>query len=518
MLEEQFTKLSDLYETNNIIAVWGDDFRYNAIEEWFGTFTDYFESLERWYTDHSREPPTLSGDFFPYQCALGDMWTGYYTTRPFYKRKERELHAMIRSADLLSANAMKLMSASERIWIQQNLQSARRNLSLFQHHDAITGTSKKHVMSNYAQILFTAMHTASKCLQRSMQAIYKELFQMNEIPLQYNETTSKLPILLDPHKKISVAIFNSIERKRVEIIELILSTPSVSVTLNGRAVEAQIEPHIDPVTNALSTYYKVPFASQFYLLVSCSLFSTLCLLSLIGCESDQLREILCRMKRNLSFNLLVFRVLLPPLSTEIFVISYDHQSTQHTHIADILFVSNENANTSEFEKSLLVIIADHFQKLRNFNITRIKPDEFLIETESVKTTHSADSGLITSLPLIDLRRFIVKGPVQQSAYILSKYITQKIALHNIEGNEGEQLHISMRVDIRGFNNMELITRFSSDLHSNSTQFYTDSNGFQLLKREYNHNLPVNANYYPMPTAAVLQDDSRRITIVSDVGH
>ncbi|VDM36956.1 unnamed protein product [Toxocara canis] len=123
--------------------------------------------------------------------------------------------------------------------------------------------------------------------------------------------------------------------------------------------------------------------------------------------------------------------------------------------------------------------------------------------------------------------------------------------------EGEQLHISLRVDIRGLAQVELITRFSTGLHQNSTEFYTDSNGLQLylcrpahfgkteikdvwvcllgieieggavktvileeflLKREYNEALPLKANYYPMPTALMLQDGSHRISIISDVEH
>ncbi len=41
---------------------------------------------------------------------------------------------------------------------------------------------------------------------------------------------------------------------------------------------------------------------------------------------------------------------------------------------------------------------------------------------------------------------------------------------------------------------------------------------QLLRRESYKDLPIQANYFPMPTGAFLQDASRRITIVSDVQH
>jgi hypothetical protein len=42
--------------------------------------------------------------------------------------------------------------------------------------------------------------------------------------------------------------------------------------------------------------------------------------------------------------------------------------------------------------------------------------------------------------------------------------------------------------------------------------------FQMFRREAYGNLKVEANYYPMPTAAFLQDDKTRVTILGDVSH
>lgn len=65
-----------------------------------------------------------------------------------------------------------------------------------------------------------------------------------------------------------------------------------------------------------------------------------------------------------------------------------------------------------------------------------------------------------------------------------------------------------------FNNMELITRFKTELN-NKRLFYSDLNGFQTIRRENWDKIPLEGNYYPMPSLAFIQcSGGRRFSIHS----
>lgn len=112
VLLEQYAKTGSLTTHNVVLTLVGDDFRYNYEIEWdqqysnyqslfnfvnsnkdrynqteisFGTLTDYFDAIRKRVHDF----PTLKGDFFPYADIFSEgrpaYWTGYFTSRPFYK-------------------------------------------------------------------------------------------------------------------------------------------------------------------------------------------------------------------------------------------------------------------------------------------------------------------------------------------------------------------------------------------------------------------------------------------------
>ena len=57
-------------------------------------------------------------------------------------------------------------------------------------------------------------------------------------------------------------------------------------------------------------------------------------------------------------------------------------------------------------------------------------------------------------------------------------------------------------------------RFRTSIDNPDEVFYTDLNGFQLIRRRTYSKIPLQGNYYPMPTTAVIQDQSNRLTLFS----
>lgn len=120
---------------------------------------DYFDSLLS--EIDLNDLPTLSGDFFTYADRDDHYWSGFYTSRPFFKRFERTISSHLRATDILFSIAT-ILNCQANILnhtneLNENLTNeykfARESMALFQHHDGITGTSKDFVMIDYAKRL-----------------------------------------------------------------------------------------------------------------------------------------------------------------------------------------------------------------------------------------------------------------------------------------------------------------------------------------------------------------------------
>jgi alpha-mannosidase II len=135
----------------------------------FANLSSYFDSV------HSRlrvrsALPVVRGDFFTYADRDQDYWSGYFTSRPFYKRLGRRAQATVRAAELLHSLTHVLLpgAGAEPPSLRGSLLDARRTMGIFQHHDAVTGTAKTHVNDDYGRMLHRARHAMRAAMRDSI--------------------------------------------------------------------------------------------------------------------------------------------------------------------------------------------------------------------------------------------------------------------------------------------------------------------------------------------------------------
>jgi hypothetical protein len=95
--------------------------------------------------------PVRYDDMFPYKDNSKSYWTGYFTSRPQLKSSIREASRVLHASDkLFSLAALKKEATQEEVDSMLTVtQDMHGTIGDMQHHDAVTGTSPKNVVSTY---------------------------------------------------------------------------------------------------------------------------------------------------------------------------------------------------------------------------------------------------------------------------------------------------------------------------------------------------------------------------------
>ncbi|TKR58000.1 hypothetical protein L596_030629 [Steinernema carpocapsae] len=491
MLAGQYRKLSKFYRVPSLLVPIGDDFFFSVIEDWtevynnykmvidyvnkepsynmklrFATPGEFFASIPK---KSKASAPSLSGDFFPYLDDRNNgfpAWTAYFAHLPYYKRMGRIVEAKLRSLDLLRIAAAPGSKGLEKLLID-----SRRNLALFQHHDGITGTSKKHTMADFLQRLFYAYGNITEVENRLFKAKSKTPFE----PLETlsNEANRFLTKKLFSKKKnpvSEIAIFNPLTIRNTRRVVVHSDSPKVKLILgaDSKEIQAQVLPHI-----------------------------------VDGAVSESVFEIL-------------FFVDLEPLAkTEVLLEFVDSQPSS-TIISKVHSSAKKpNAAFKELKPGAAFVLKNDLikAKVMDGKITDIdlqsgKSLDFKFELAKYSDRGGAYvfvPGTRTELPKLK-HYFYVSGPLcnQVVSTAESVNITHWISVFlSKDPILDSSLDIEVFSDITKTIGETFMFVMGSGAIENEQTFYTDANGLHMMRRHYNKDESLEMNFYPSPSTSFL---------------
>ncbi|CAJ0939244.1 unnamed protein product, partial [Mesorhabditis belari] len=505
MIYDQYRKKSQLYKTNVLLVPLGDDFRYQDDFEWnhqhdnykklfefmnqktewnvharFGTLSDYFDALDETLKTESEKLPVLSGDFFTYADRDDHYWSGYFTSRPFHKQMDRVLQHYLRSAEILNSIARIQGKSTENIEMSK-LVEARRALSLFQHHDGVTGTAKDAVMIDYAEKMLSALRRSEEISIASLSS----LLDMKTVRMDFDEIRANqdsLPEMRTLEIGSSLILFNSLSHQRAEVSCIQISAINGRLkTIDGTMPEQQINPVINVVDG------RIQVASNKF---------ELCFWAEVG-----------------------------PLSTETYTLSVNNDQA----MANIKGNSKPMGLDSSFtftqtnEDFVLKneLISATFSGitggLRDATLEGVKIDlnaHFVRYTARpkgrIKNGGGDDlSGAYLFLPDTDAK----KMEITQPAYLLGQTLGN--LFKRLLWRRGQRRLVFRIKSIYGED--RTILRWQCDLRLQfrvETISFTDLNNLQMIRRRRMlDKLPLQAHFYPMPGSAYIEDSNTRMTLI-----
>lgn len=525
LLLSQYQKKADLFKHNVVLIPLGDDFRYDRSIEWdqqfhnymmlfnymnkkkewnvharFGTLKDYFNEVEKVTKSKPDTFPALVGDFFPYTDEKDEYWTGYFTTRPYDKYSGRELQMFLRAAELLQTLAAGKALSQDLYYpaFRHNTYSlsvGRQSLGLFQHHDAITGTSRNFVAENYENRLKTGLQEAHKVIKNAVRFL---LGQGTSQPLTMNITIDSVrERILHPQKEVQhirnkgldVVLFNALSMSRQEVISLMIDSDSVEVLdTQGQLVVSQINPVWVTKSRISQREFELIFITRHL--------PALCMhtYSIRHVEKPQLNHA-SYIKSNFVDDVSPQNsrfIIRPSVGVVIMLENEQYRATFHANSG---YLASLTAKTAHLR--IPVSIQMLMYKSRGSGAYIFQPTGPAVDTQLL------DKSIVR----------VIVGPVVSEVHVIQSVIDHRVRLVNSSGVCGAALHIDNVVDLASMDNKELIMRVTSPSIDNGGTFFTDLNGFQMMKRERFRNLPLEANYYPMTSVAYIEDTVTRLSLI-----
>ena len=523
-LIDQYKKHSSLYSTNKLLIILGDDFRYETSEECrlqfqnyerlftfingnkemnthikWGTLTDYFLALDRERTrstELSANFHPISGDFFTYADRLNHYWSGYYTSRPFYKEMDRELRSHLRAAEIFFSLA-RIQDTKRMEGMYDLLVTSRRNAALFQHHDGVTGTAKTFVNNDYGEKMLVSLKNCQNIIAQSVQLLLGEgareslIFDVDEYRIGQDTLPKRLIIEMGKDDR-NVVFVNSLAHPRSELVSVRVSHAYLSVLNPSREkIPAQIAPAFDfrdkLRSDSFDLYFEVsipPLGASKYTIV----------------------------RKDRGFSQVMF--------SELFMHNHDKFQTE--------FFQSEQMKQSEIkmENSYITVTLDRNQG----TLRKIESADFRTEVTVEFLTYGTNSnekddrsGAYLFIPNGHARTirdmdtpslFMIRGGLISKVCARFAYLTHCTSLTHTQTMDAHTVQFENFVSGIGDNEEVVMRLKTSVLSKGENYYYTDLNGFTMQRRKYYDKLTIQGNFYPMPTLAYIQNQHTRVSLHS----
>ena len=135
----------------------------------YSTPSEYFREIREEKSIFPSFGP--DNDFLPYQAGVVNWWTGFFTSRPNFKRTCRQNDNLLRNAEFLFSFASIFSNFTEKSSLYNFLEDARRVNAIKTHHDAITGTSREVVLLDYEDMISSANSNLGHVIQNSLKSL-----------------------------------------------------------------------------------------------------------------------------------------------------------------------------------------------------------------------------------------------------------------------------------------------------------------------------------------------------------
>ncbi|KAL6552364.1 hypothetical protein OROHE_007728 [Orobanche hederae] len=512
---------ANVTRSNHIMWTMGTDFKYQYAETWFRNMdklihydgrVNAFYSTPSIYTDakyaSNESWPLKTDDYFPYADRVNAYWTGYFTSRPAIKGFVRTM-----SGYYLAARQLELFKGRNKPG-GPTTDSLADALATAQHHDAVTGTEKQHVASDYAKRLSIGYKESEDVIAASLGCLTQSslssgcknpLTKINQCPLLNISYCPATEVDLSLGKKIALIVYNPLGWKRTDVVRIPVINQNVIVTdSTGKMILSQLIPIVN-ASIANRTFYaaaytgKSPSASPKYWLA--------------------------------------FTAVVPPLGFSTYVIASGKSSASINPVT-YAFDGSQNGAIEIGPGNLKLVYSGNDGKLTQYvnsrNLVNISVEQSYIyyagHDGSTDLVNFQASGAYVFRPngtyaiqsegKIPLTVF--KGPLFDEVHqMISPWIYQITRVYK----EKEHVEIEFSVGpvpIDDGVGKEIVTQIKTNIGNNKT-FYTDSNGRDFLERIRDYradwglevNQPIAGNYYPINLGIYIKDKNTELSVLVD---